>query len=141
MTSIIPDQPAPSERALSTIEAHVDGLKRIAAFLRTTPDLPYLDALTVHDSGSVSLFLVHSKDARETITTWMLHAIDAGALVEPYEEHGLGGVTLYFGAAPMQVYTHAAYVSDLVVVTTETHKLTIEIPEHARREQPAGGAR
>lgn len=142
MTSIIPEQTSASERAVSTIEAHVDGLKRIAAFLRTNPDLPHMDALRVHDSGSISVFLISSEDARETITTWMIRAIDAGALVEPYEEHGVGGVELYFGVAPMRVYTMARHVSDIVVVTTETHKLAIEIPEHARRaEQPAGGAR
>lgn len=147
--TILPDTAQPpaehalteaATKALASIQAHTDGLGQIAAFLRANPDLPNTKDLLVGNSGAVSVYIVSRDHAKEIITYWMGRAIDAGALVEPYDNQAFGGVSLYFGAARIQVYTVAEWVSEQVVVTKETSRLAIEIPEHARREQPAGGA-
>lgn len=141
--SILPDQPGQTElpeataRAITDINAQADALNRIAAFLQHNADLPGTPRLHKH---AVLVSLVTQPDPKAAASAWMNRAIDAGARVEPQVNSSHAGVELHFGAFHIEAYASAKQMGDLVEVSRTEWQLGIEIPEHARREQPADGA-
>lgn len=144
MTSIIADQPGPAElskataRTIANIQARIDGMGDLIQFLRTNQDLPGNPNTYDH---AILVSLSAHPDPKAAISAWMLRAIGAGAAVTPMTGEKHAGVNLHFGgAAPLQVYAESHMVGARVEVSRTEYRLDVEIPEHAHREQPAGGA-